>query len=517
MRQLSVITLVTLVIAAQAFGAAGVATNPPDVRLPVGQALSPAFDLSDYNSAGAGGPVNIAGSATVGVRTEQFTVDGQTVSSTVKVSSALVQNGPSIDPLADPAGNPFVNVLRPGVAANSVEALVGLPGGGSGGSPGGVTTPAWSVTFGTVAVSYNQGLRVRTSSKLAAAPAGLTATIAPNGSYSLTATDAFQGPVLVTFISKAGSNQDGATVLATKGLSVGANYAQNDASIQVNGTAATGFNLYPAVQVGTGPVTVAIDVVPNTNGMAVGLAAVADAATFADFAYVNPTGDTKAGQKVRLRVSYESPTGNISVYVIAAGGNATFSNLKVYKAAAAPAYAIGANELDLVSGLFATTGAKVNGNFNAVTDVSVLSPGQANGATGTVSLSNENNFGASGKSVALGEAGTGFDNISLNCAPASPAMIGGRIWVKGSGKAVFVMTAFNSAMGVGTAIGAEKAVSSANWVPMSINGGLRDASMVWVSVQGVGGGQGSLLVDDMKAMQVMDLDAYFDAVLYGLE
>jgi hypothetical protein len=41
--------------------------------------------------------------------------------------------------------------------------------------------------------------------------------------------------------------------------------------------------------------------------------------------------------------------------------------------------------------------------------------------------------------------------------------------------------------------------------------------MVWVSVQGVGGGDGSLLVDDMKAMQVMDLDAYFDAVLYGLE
>jgi hypothetical protein len=322
----------------------------------------------------------------------------------------------------------------------------------------------------------------------------------------------------VTFISKAGSNQDGATVLATKGLSVGANYAQNDASITV--TSDQGFNLYPAVQVGSGATTVAIDVVPNTNGMAVGLAAVdapGGAAMFMDFAYVNPTGDTRAGQKIKLRVSYDAPSGMIAPYVVVAGGNATFSNLKVYKAASAPDMAIGANELDLVSGLFATTGPVVDGSFNGVTDVSVLSPNQANGAPGTVGLSNENNFGASGKSVALGEAGTGYDNISLNCAPASPAMIAGRIWVKGNSKAVFVMTELTPAMSVGTAIGAEKMVASANWVPMSINGGLRDAGMVWVSVQGVGGGDGSLLVDDMKAMQVMDLDAYFDAVLYGLE
>lgn len=521
MRQLSVITLVTLVIAAQAFGAAGVATDPPDIRLPVGMALPGAFDLSDYNTAGAGGPTDIAGSAAVGVRTEQFTVDGMTVSSTVKVSSALVQNGPAIDPLAGPEGNAFVNVLRPGIAKHSAEALVGLPGGGGGGTPGGgtpggVTGPAWSVTFGTVAVSYNDGLRIRNSS-LVGAPAGLTATVAPDGNYTLTATDAFQGPVLVTFISGAGSDMDGATVLATKGLSVGANYAQNDASVPVNGTAATGFNLYPAVQVGSGPVTVAIDVVPNTSGMAVGLAAVADPNTFMDFAYVNPTGDTRAGQKMRLRVSYESPSGQIAPYVIAAGGNATFSNLKVYKAASAPDLAIGANELELVSGLFATTGPVVDGSFNGVTDVSVLSPNQANGAPGTVGLSSDNNFGASGTSVALGEAGAGYDNISLNCAPSSPGIIAGRVWVKGNSKAVFVMTELTPAMSVGTAIGAEKAVASANWIPMSINGALRDAGMVWVSVQGVGGGDGSLLVDDMKAMQVMDLDEYFDATLYGLE
>jgi hypothetical protein len=320
----------------------------------------------------------------------------------------------------------------------------------------------------------------------------------------------------VTFISGAGSNLDGATVLASKEISVGSNYAVNDEAPR----AVSASHLYPAVTVGSGAVTVSIDVTPSVAGMAVGMAVIdapGGAAMFQDFAYVNPTGATVAGQQMKLSVSYEAPSGMIAVYVIADGGTATYQNLTVFKAPSVVDLAIGANELDLVSGLFSTAGPVVDGNFNAVTDVSVLSPNAANGAPGTVGLSSDNNFGASGTSVALGEAdAAGYDNISLNCAPMAPGSIAGRVWVKGSGKAVFVMTAFNAAFAVQTAIGAEKVVSSANWIPMAINGQLLDASMVWVSVQGVGGGQDALLVDDMKAMQVMDLDAYFDATLYGL-
>ena len=517
MRQLSVITLVTLVVAAQAFGAAGVATDPPDIRLPVGQALPGAFDLSDYNSAGAGGPADIAGSAAVGVRTEQFTVDGMTVSSTVKVSSALVQNGPAIDQVGAAGGNPFINVLRPGVAKSSVQALAGLPGGGGGGTPGGVTGPAWSVTMGTVAVSYNDGLRIRTSSLLGSVP-GLTASIGPDGSYTLTATDALDGPVLVTFISGAGSDMDGATVLAAKELSVGQNYAGND---EVKVVAAPALDkiqaVYSPVTVGAGEVTVAIDCTPAANGVEVALAAVDSAG--GGLAYVNLTGAAKGGQTARMSVTFSAPSGAIIPLVQAYNGSATFSNLKVFKAPAVTDLAIGANELPLTSGLFSTTGPAVDGNFNsvAVADLSAGQPNAADGASSDVSLSTENNFGASGQSVALGETGSGFDNITLVCAPSVPGTLSARIWAKGSPSTMnFVMMVLSSAFSPMTAIGMDSTAAMANWTPLSMTGQVLEGDMVWVVIQAVGGGNGGVLVDDMKVMQVMDLDEYFDATLYGL-
>jgi hypothetical protein len=528
MRQLSVITLVTLVMAAQAFGAAGVATDPPDIRLPIGQSLPAAFDLSDYNTAGAGGPTDIAGSAAVGVRTEDFTVDGQTVSSTVKVSSALVQNGPAIDQVGSPGGNPFINVLRPGVAKQSVQALVGLPGGGggvspNGGTPGGATGPAWSVTFGTAAASYDGGLRVRTSTLLGGAPAGLTASIGADGSYTLTATDAFEGPVLVTFISGAGSDMDGATVLAAKELSVGANYADNDATRVVQAPADDKVQqLYSPVTVGTGEVTVSIDCTPAAAGVQVALAALDSG--YSDLAYVNPTGSVQAGQTIKMSVTFAPPSGVVIPLIQAFGGSATFSNLKVFKAPAVTDLAIGANEVPLTTGLFSTTGPAIDGNFNSVTGVGALSAGQANATNDPppstdVSLSTENNFGASGQSVALGEAGDAFDNIALVCAPSVPGTLSARIWAKGSPTTMnFVMMVLDSGTFTPmTAIGLQKGGAMANWTPLAMTGQVLGGDLVWVVIQAVGGGNGGVLVDDMKVMQVMDLDEYFDATLYGLE
>jgi len=520
MRQLSVITLVTLVMAAQAFGAAGVATDPPDIRLPVGQALPGAFDLSDYNTAKDGGSVDIAGSATVGVRTESFTVDGQTVNSTVKVSSALVQNGPAIDQVGAAGGNSFVNVLRPGVAKQSVQALVGLAGGGGGVSPGGVTVPGWSVMFGTAAVSYDGGLRVRNSSVISP-PAGLTATIGADGNYTLTATDAFEGPVLVTFISGAGSDLDGATVLAAKEMSVGANYADNDATKVVQAAAgASTQQLYSPVAVGTGEVTLSIDCTPGAAGVEVALAAV-DSSFGGDLAYVNPTGVVQAGQTIKMSVTYAAPSGTVYPLVQVYNGSATFSNLRVFKAPALTDLAIGANELPLSSNLFSTAATPVEGDFNSLADVSGLNAGVPNASAGPstdVSLSSENNFGGSGKSVALGEAGAGFDNITLACVPSVPGTLSARVWAKGSpDKINFVVMVLSSAFTPMTAIGMDHVGALASWTPLSMTGQVLGGDIAWAVVQAVGGGNGGVLIDDLKVMQVMDLDEYFDATLYGLE
>lgn len=523
MRQISVLFLVTLVMAGSVFAATDVATDPPDIRLLPATPLNNAFNLDDYFSGSAGGPVNIAGSATIGVRTEQYTVGGITVSNKVKVSSFLVQNGAVLD---GASANPFVNVLRPGVAANSAQALVGAPANG-GATPGGGTAPVWWITFANVTSSYDQGLRIRNTSLIAESDGptlqagGLTASIAANGTYTLTADQNFQGPVIVTFISQAGNDLDGASVLASKSISVGANYADNlDAGLLVDGSAGVAQVPLSAVQVGAGDVTVTVDVVPGTTGMVVAVAAINMSGANWDFdnlVYENPSagGAAVAGQNMTLTCTFDPPGDAITPLLVAAGGTATFSNLKVFKAPALADLAVGANELPLRSGLFAPDGPVVNGNFNAVTDVAVLSPNLPNSAPGTVSLSTQNNFGDSGVSVALGEAGQGYDNISLLVVP-DPGAITARAWVKGNGHYDFVMTVFNAASGVDRAIGGSFTGNFANWSPISVSGAVGVAPMVWVTIQGFGGGQDALLVDDLKVLQVQDLDAYFDADLYAL-
>jgi len=530
MRQFSVLVLVTLVMVGSAFAATDVATDPPDIRLPLGTPLNNAFDLNDYfTGTVANGVVNIAGSSMVGVRTEQYSVGGMTVSNMVKVSSFLVQNGAILDGNSD---NPFVNVLRPGVAKSSARALVGAPagaGGGSpsGGSPSGGSAPVWWITFANVTSSYNAGLRVRNTSLVAQSEGpmleagGLKAEIAANGTYTLTSSANFTGPTIVTFISSAGGDLDGTSVLASNGISVGDNYAGNLAQgQQVDGSAAVAQVPLSAVTVGAGDVTLSVDVVPDTTGMVVAVAAINMSAGNFDFdnlVYENPSagGAAVAGQKMTLTCTMDPAGDAITPLLVAAGGKATFSNLKVYKAPALADFAVGANEMPLHSGLFATDGPVVDGNFNALTDAAVLSPNAPNSAPGTVSLSTQNNFGASGKSVALGEAGSGYDNVTLLVDP-DPGAITARAWVKGNGHYDLVMTVFNTAGGVDRAIGGSFTGNFANWSPVSVSGSVGNASMVWVTIQGVGGGQDALLVDDMKALQVKDLDAYFDAGLYAL-
>jgi hypothetical protein len=301
---------------------------------------------------------------------------------------------------------------------------------------------------------------------------------------------------------------------------VGTNFAGNlDQGQVVNGSTAVAQVPLSEVAVGAGEVTVSVDVVPGTAGMAVAIAAINMSGGNFDFnnlVYENPSASgTVAGQKMTISCVFDPPGNAITPLLVASGGQATFSNLKIFKAPAIADLSVGANEMDLHSGLFSTTGAVIDGNFNAVTDLSVLSPNAPNSAPGTVNLSTQNNFGASGKSVALGEATT-YDNVSLLVDP-DPGAISARAWVKGNGHFDFVMTVFNAAgNNVDRAIGGTFTGDFANWSPIAVSGSVGNSAMVWVTIQGVGGGQDALLVDDLKALQVQDLDAYFDAGLFAL-
>ena len=524
MRQLSVLTAVALTVAvvtSSAFAGALTATDPPDIALLPGTPLTGAFDLNDYVVGGAmaaGNVVDIAGSAAVGATDESYTItvgaDSVTVGNKVKVSNFLVANGPAIDGLASPGANPFVNVLRPDVAASSVAALVGDVGGGTGGTPGAVTGPAWAITMANVSEGYQDGLRVRSSS-LIAGPAGpslsaggLTAEIDAAGNYTLTADSSFGGPVVVTFVSSGPGGVDGASVLAAASVPVGADYSVNDAPRTVSA-----LDFYPVVTV-SGPVTVSVDCTANA-GVQVALA-VLDApggAPTGDLAYVNPLA---TGSMMTLSVTYNSAGGSIMPAVQAAGGSATFSNLAISAAPAIPDLAIGANAVDLAQVTASLgAGAAIDGNFNAVADVAAAFPISPNGAAGTPGLSSENNSGASGGSIALGEADAGFDNITVVALASAPGNVKAQLWAKGTGHLDLVMIQLGAA-GQQTAIGNQGGIAAANWAPVSCSGQLIDAGTLLVVAQGVGGGDGSVLIDDLTVTQVQDLDAYFDADLLGL-
>ena len=518
MRQLSVLTAVTLLVVAvssSAFAGALVATDPPDIRLPVGTPLTGAFDLNDYFIGGtmADGSVDIEGSADIGVRTEEYTIsaggDSVTVSNKVKVSSFLVANGAAIDPMASPGGNPFVNVLRPGVAATSVQALVGGGGAAQGGTAAPVTGPGWYITFANVNVTYNQTLRVRDASLIASSDgpsldaAGLLAEIDESGNYTLTAQEGFGGPVVVSFVSVgADGSLDGASVLASGSISVGDNYAGND---EVKSLSDGDQVAYAAVDA-AGMVTVSVDATPATDGVAVAIAAL-DApggAIYGDLAYTNVY-NTVAGQTITISTTYNAASGTLVPLVQASGGAATFTNLKVYRAPAVAEMAVGANAVAMTT----QGGAAEDGTFESGNSAADLVGTSPNGATGAVSLKD----GA----VALGEDAAGAnDNITVVAAYSAPATVAARIMATGDdGRCDLVITALSSAFAPTSSIGQFKTLSGGT-VPITISGEVSDAAMVWVTAQGVGGGQDGILVDNLVASQAQDMDEYFDADLYGI-
>jgi hypothetical protein len=477
--------------------------------------LNGAFDLNDYFVGGtmAGGVVNIPGSANVGITPQSYTItaggDSVTVGNSVKVSTFLVANGAAIDGLAaGGGGNPFVNVLRPGVSVSSVQALVGAAGGAqAGATPGPVTGPVgWSITFANVASSYQQTLRVRNASKIAESngpslsAAGLTAEIDAAGNYTLTADDGFGGPVVVTFRSgSAAGGLDGASVLASGEISVGANYAGNDETKVVDGSSLAQV-MYDAVDVGGAEVTVAVDCTPAAAGINVALAALDSGLANNELAYVQhiaaPAGTT------RLSLTYKPPSGTLIPLVQVVGGTVTFSNLKVFRAPAVAQMSVGANSVDMTT----QGGAAEDGTFSGANNAAALVGSSPNAAPGTV------NLGAG--TVLLGEAGTDNDNISLLAAYAGPANIAAQVQLTGSaGRGDIVITALDANFGAATSIGQFRLVSGSQIV--SCAGQLLAPSpMVLVTVQGVGGGQDGIVADNMACSQVQDLDAYVDLDLY---
>jgi hypothetical protein len=466
--------------------------------------LDGAFDLNDYavGAEVADGVVSYSAGDAPSITAQEYAIGDLTVGNTVKVSSFLISNE-----------NPFVNVLRPGEASTAAVALAGCEGGGT---PGALTGPAWTITAANVASSYADGLRVRSASLLGASDTGsltaggVTASIDEAGVYTLSLEAGAGGPVIVTFICGLGDDMDGASVMVAEEISVGDNFASNDAEVVVDPAgAASKLEFLPTVEVGTGVVTISVDVTAAAPEVQLALAVLEapGGAPTGELAYVNPIGGPQT-----LAITYKSPSGTIMPALQAAGGAATFANLQIYSAPAPPDLAIGANEVGLsqLTTAFAA-GDPIDGNMNAVTAADF--PQSPNNAQGAIAISTENNFGDSGQSIELGEGDSGlFDNIAV-VADVVPGDVGLKVWVKGTGHVDLVLIQLSAAFVQQTAFGVQEDIDAANWMELSASGQISQDGLAIVVVQGVAG---STNADDLKVTQNMDLAEYIDIDLYGL-
>jgi hypothetical protein len=512
MRQLSVLTVAALMVVSvtgSAFAGAGVATDPPDIALQVGEGLDAAFDLNDYAvGAEAADPiVSYSPGDAPSVTAQTYMIGDLEVGNTVKVSSFLISNE-----------NPFANVLAPGEPMTAASALAGCEGGGT---PGALTGPAWMITAANVASSYADGLRVRSTSLLgqsdtgSLSAGGVTASIDEAGVYTLSVEEGAGGPVMVTFICALDDDMAGATVMASEKLALPDAVTVGSQAVTLDGSAATATEYFgfSTVDVGMGVVTLSVDCTPAADGVQVALAALDWVGGGPGaLAYTNPSGDSMAGVMSTLSITFKSDSGMIVPIIQAAGGSATFENLMVYSAPASPDLAIGANEVGLsqLTTAFAA-GDPIDGNMNAVTAADF--PQSPNGAAGTIAISTENNFGESGQSIELGEGDSGlFDNIAV-VADVAPGDVGLKVWVKGTGHVDLVLIQLDAAFAPLTACGVQKDIDAANWMELSASGQINQDGLAIVVVQGVAG---STMADDLKVTQNMDLPQYFDADMYGL-
>lgn len=596
MRKLSVLTVMAL-MAGTAFSAAVDVSDPPDIRLMTGAAGSNVFDLNNYYGtsnagaptfAGAGltianGVVSVPGASAVGSTNFAITITvGGTAGNTAisrKVSSGLLAGAPMADDnlyltSQSAASNVFLNCLKAGTAKTSAVALTGGPSGGGSGSPSGGSPSAggasWYITFGTVNTTFAASGLLQRTSAVTAGPTlntltagGLTASIDAAGQYTLSSDATFQGPVVVTFVKKAGSDLDSASVLASANVSVGANYAFND----LDGTASTGVIVSVPTAVTFGA-TLARNPAGFTNGKGLVVNAAAGQTVQIFFPEVAVSGNVEVSVNAwalqagaTISVAAVDPTllaggANTLTYAIQAGsavaadsprkltanlntaltagklipvlqvvgpGTVEFDNLAVCRANPITRYAFGATEVDLVSSAaLGGSGAVFAGDFSGGLAGLFLSDIAGSGLAYTAPVvSTGNNFATAGtaQSARLAGGAAGVSNFTAGVAGLdSSAVVSGTAFAKkvsGAAGGFLAVALISLDGGTNNATFVDQsALSTAAFTEASVTAAFQStAGGVIFVVQAASGLTAD--VDDIAAYAVQDLASYFDATLLG--
>ena len=587
MRQLSVLTVMALVAGSAFAGGVDVA-DPPDIQLNLGAAASNAFDMNDYfatSNAGAptfsggvvaaDGMVSIPGSSAAGLTDHTIGVavgaDSADVEVTAKVSSFMLAGGAGPDDnmtlIAQSAGsNVFVNCLRAGVAVDAAVNLTGGPDPGAGspgnGTPGNGSPPAggasWIVTFANVSCGYSaSGLLTRTSAVTAhgagsVSSGGLTASIDADGKYTLSSDASFTGPVVVTFVKKAGNDMDSASLLASADVALGGDYGVNDfntatiafgggtiaggvATLAVDAAGLTQAFLGP-YDVGTGSLNWSVDAV---NAGAGGVSIAVMDANFSDLSYVVAQGGEIGAQ--RLSVTFAAPTGSAYLVLQAAGGAAagsvTYDNAAVCAAEQTDCYAPAIGSLGITGfGSASPVEGDLSGGVAGLTQDINAQAGTIGFNAATVNAANNFETAGTAGSVQLSAAGTSLSNITVGTDFAGgPATVRIACWAQVASSAGQGATAgivqlvggsfnpdFTSATNFGTF--ANVATVGSGWTLIEAATPVQSPAIglfsltVQAAISAVDLTAADTLavnIDDLQAYAVDDRPEYFDATLLG--
>lgn len=341
MRIVSVMSLTSMaaiacLLAAPVQGATPEANDTPDIQLGLGESGDSVFNLNDYfhstedltfsastgATVDADGNVSVAGGDVAGVNTITFTAttaggDAATVESRVFINAVSLMNAPEIDDnnriVGDDEGNIFFNGIVPGETVTSNVALGGIPEIGGGVTPGGVSAAALVAAIASVDVMVSDSgfitrdVSVEASGDGSASAGGLTATINPDGSYSLETTSEFSGDWLVSFGVQVGDTVDAVSLLAAAATPVDLSSADGKTVFALEG--------YTAGDIAFGAGGATVTAGPGEGVIVVG-----------------PAVEVGEGAEVTVSLTYESNSANVAIAAIGFDGSlgqgVTYTNNK---------------------------------------------------------------------------------------------------------------------------------------------------------------------------------------------
>lgn len=545
MRKLSVLTS----LAALALLAAPVvnadtllAVDPPDVNIAPGTTASDTFNLDDFfnstsgavsYSAVSGGSVNgsaatVDGLADAGSTEAVFSgsngTDTLEVTSSVFVSTFNIGNAPAINNnnrwAGVDGGNKFANMLTPGGSFSSALPLTNLPEGGSGtvspgGSTGGGVTggAALIATIASVGLDTESttGLReVTVNGPVASGSNGdLSVELSADGSYTVTAGDAFSGNYIVTLGASAAGGTDAVHLLAAAATDVDlTNFGGGSVTVAA-GESSLLFDPAVSVSVGDAATVVLYYTLSSADGANLAVIGFDGAIAFQSVAFSNPgAANLEAGVNKGLATSFSVQSGAVIPAVQLYNGGTSPITLTINRLTVASAGPLTDFALNPNATAFA---ADFGGGLPAGIVNDILGTGAA-----AASAAAGNNFAsANGEgSMALSGAG-GTANATMGFAAAGGELVA-EAYVQRSGDA-----AADSALAMVITDGGATSISgfkpggslpTEGWEKVTVSGTTSAAFNGFLVIQAAGF---DAVVDDVSVRVLTDAPEHFDADLLG--